>query len=87
MITSIACLVMITICAIYLLHRLKTTIDRQTLEVIKSTEQLKKLPNDVSVQSRLKVDELKGRLKMGWRIFTFIRHQRKKRKLRKRMMS
>ena len=75
MITSIACLVMITICAIYLLHRLKTTIDRQTL------------PNDVSVQSRLKVDELKGRLKMGWRIFTFIRHQRKKRKLKKRMMS
>lgn len=87
MITSIACLVIITICAVYLLHRFKKNIDRQTLEVIKSTEQLKRLPNDVSVQSKLKVDELKGRLKIGWRIFTFIRHQRKKRKLKKRMMN
>lgn len=87
MITSIACLVVITICAIYLLHCLKRKIDRQTLEIINSTEQLKALPNEVSVQWRLTVDELKGRLKLGWRIFTFIRHRRKKRKLKKRMMS
>ena len=87
MITSMACLVMITICAIYLLHRLKRKLDRQTLEIINSTEQLKVLPKEVSVQWYLTVDELKGRLKLGWRIFTFIRHQRKKRKLKKRMMS
>lgn len=83
MITSMACLVMITICAIYLLHRLKRKLDRQTLEIINSTEQLKVLPKELSVQWHLTVDELKGRLKLGWRIFTFIRHQRKKRKLKK----
>ena len=31
------------------------------------------------------VDEIKERLKIGWRVFSFIRRQRKKRKLKKKV--
>ena len=85
--TSIACLIVITICGVYVLHLARKKLDQQTIEIKQCTEQLRALPETVVEQMQSSVDEIKERLKIGWRVFSFIRRQRKKRKLKKRMMS
>ena len=83
MLTSIACLIVITFSGTFLLNRARKNIDQQTLEIKRSTEQLKAIPESVTWE----LNEMKDRLKLSWRIFMFVRRQRKKRKLKKRMMS
>ena len=85
--TSIACLIVITICIAYVLHLVRKKLDQQTIEIKQCTEQLRALPETVVEQMQSSVDGIKERLKIVWRIFSFIRRQRKKRKLKKRMMS
>lgn len=87
MLTSMACLIVMTACGVYLLNRLRKKLNQQTIEIQRSTEQLKTLPDVAAKEMRSSIDEIKGRVKLGWRIFTFIRRQRKKRKLKKRMMN
>lgn len=87
MLTSIACLIVITFSGAFLLNRARKNIDQQTLEIKRSTEQLKTIPQSVTGEMNSKLNEMKGRLQFGWRIFMFVRRQRKKRKLKKRMMS
>ena len=85
--TSIACLIVITICIAYVLHLVRKKLNQQITEVKQCTEQLRSLPETVVEQMQSSVDGVKERLKIGWRVFSFIRRQRKKRKLKKRMMS
>ena len=81
MLTSIACLIVITFSGTFLLNRARKNIDQQTLEIKRSTEQLKAIPESVTWEIHSKLNEMKDRLKL------FVRRQRKKRKLKKRMMS
>ena len=71
----------------WVLHLARKKLDQQTIEIKQCTEQLRALPETVVEQMQSSVDEIKERLKIGWRVFSFIRRQRKKRKLKKRMMS
>ena len=87
MLTSIACLIVITFSGTFLLNRARKNIDQQTLEIKRSTEQLKAIPESVTWEMHSKLNEMKDRLILSWRIFMFVRRQRKKRKLKKRMMS
>lgn len=85
--TSIACLIVITICVAYVLHLARKKLNQQTIEIKQCTEQLRGLPETVVEEMKSSVDEIKTRVKMGWRVFSFIRRYRKKRKLKKRKMS
>ena len=85
--TSIACLIVITICGDYVLNLARKKLNQQIIEIKQCTEQLRALPESVVEEMQSSVDEIKERLKIGWRVFSFIRRQRKKRKLKKRMMS
>ena len=75
-----------TVTSVFLLQRLRKRVDSQTLEIIRIQEQVKQLPNQTKNQLQETVDEVKGRLKLIWHIFMWIRRYRKKKKLKKRMM-
>ena len=68
MLTSIACLIVITFSGTFTKSCAKN-IDQQTLEIKRSTEQLKAIPESVTWEMHSKLNEMKDRLKLSWRIF------------------
>lgn len=83
MLTSIACVIVATISAVYLLSRLRQAINAQTEEIKTCTKNMKQVPSELKREMNTTVHEFKQKVKMGWKIFSFIRRRRQKRKFKK----
>lgn len=83
MLTSIACIIVMTISAIYLLSRLRQRIEIQTQQIKESTNKMRAIPTEVQHEVKTKLLDVQHKIQLGWKIFSFIRHRRLKRKLKK----
>lgn len=83
LLTSIACLIVATIYVVYILRRVQRMLNDQTQQMMASKESLKAVPEQVTLEVRSTYDDVVRKAQLGWRIFSFLRNRRKKRKLKK----
>ncbi|MDB8563742.1 hypothetical protein GMB80_04145 [Turicibacter sanguinis] len=83
MLTSIACVIVATISAVYLLSRLRQAINTQTEQIKTCNQKMKEVPSELKREMNTTVQEFKQKIKMGWKIVAFIRRRRQKRKLKR----
>lgn len=83
MVTSIACVIVATISAVYLLGRLRQAIEAQTILIKESAEVIQVVPTEMKRDVMDSLREVKQKIQIGWKIFSFIRKRRQKRKLKK----
>ena len=83
MLTSIACIVVMTISASYLLSRLRQRIKIQTQQIKESTNKMRAIPTEVQHEVKTTILDIQQKIQLGWKIFSFIRRRRLKRKLKK----
>lgn len=83
LLTSMACLIVATIYVVYILRRVQRVLNDQTHQMMASKESLKAAPEQVTLEVRSTYDDVVQKVQLGWRIFSFLRNRRKKRKLKK----
>lgn len=86
LLTSIACLIVATSYVVYILRHVQRVLNDQTRQMMVSKASLKTVPEQMTVEVRSTYNDVVQKVQLGWRIFSFLRNRRKKRKLKKQVM-
>ncbi len=86
MVISILCALLVTGMMIWLMNRANKKIERQTREIQGKVEQLRAVPDRLKVEIGDKIEEVRGRLRICYRLLTFIGRRRKQKRLKKKLL-
>ena len=86
MVISILCALLVTGMMIWLINRTKRKIERQSREVQQKVEQLRAVPDRLKVEIGDKLEVVRGRLRICYKMLTFIGRRRKQKRLKKRLL-
>ncbi len=86
MVISILCALLVTGMMIWLMNRANKKIERQTREIQGKVEQLRAVPDRLKVEIGDKLEEVRGRLRICYKMLTFIGRRRKQKRLKKRLL-
>ncbi|MCU7204530.1 hypothetical protein [Turicibacter sp. TA25] len=85
-IISILCALLVTGTMVWFINRTKRKIERQSREVQQKVEQLRGVPDRLKVEIGDKIEEVRGRLRICYRLLTFIGRRRKQKRLKKKLL-
>ncbi len=71
---------------IWLMNRANKKIERQTREIQGKVEQLRAVPDRLKVEIGDKLEVVRGRLRICYKMLTFIGRRRKQKRLKKRLL-
>ncbi|MCI8701311.1 MAG: hypothetical protein HFE54_02550 [Turicibacter sp.] len=86
MVISILCALLVTGMMIWLMNRANKKIERQTREIQEKVEQLRAVPDRLKVEIGDKLEVVRGRLRICYKMLTFIGRRRKQKRLKKRLL-
>lgn len=86
MVISILCALLVTGMMIWLMNRANKKIERQTREIQEKVEQLRAVPVRLKVEIGDKLEVVRGRLRICYKMLTFIGRRRKQKRLKKRLL-
>ncbi|BEH90773.1 hypothetical protein NEH72_03490 [Turicibacter sp. 1E2] len=86
MVISILCALLVTGMMIWLMNRANKKIERQTREIQGKVEQLRAVPDRLKVEIGDKLEVVRGRLRICYKMLTFIGRRRKQKRLKKRLL-
>ncbi len=86
MVISILCALLVTGMMIWLMNRANKKIERQTREIQGKVEQLRAVPDRLKVEIGDKLEVVRGRLRICYRLLTFIGRRRKQKRLKKKLL-
>ena len=86
MVISILCALLVTGMMIWLMNRANKKIERQTREIQGKVEQLRAVPDRLKVEIGDKLEVVRGRLRICYKMLTFIGRRRKQKRLKKRVL-
>ena len=86
MVISILCALLVTGMMIWLMNRANKKIERQTREIQGKVEQLRAVPDRLKVEIGDKLEVVRGRLRICYKMLTFIGRKKKKKRLKKRLL-
>ena len=86
MVISILCALLFTGMMIWLMNRANKKIERQTREIQGKVEQLRAVPDRLKVEIGDKLEVVRGRLRICYKMLTFIGRRRKQKRLKKRLL-
>ena len=71
---------------VWFINRTKRKIERQTREIQGKVEQLRAVPDRLKVEIGDKLEVVRGRLRICYKMLTFIGRRRKQKRLKKRLL-
>ena len=86
MVISILCALLVTGMMIWLMNRANKKIERQTREIQGKVEQLRAVPDRLKVEIGDKLEVVRGRLRICYKMLTFIGRRRKQKQKKKRLL-
>ncbi len=86
MVISILCALLVTGMMIWLMNRANKKIERQTREIQGKVEQLRAVPDRLKVEIGDNLEVVRGRLRICYKMLTFIGRRRKQKRLKKRLL-
>lgn len=86
MVISILCALLVTGMMIWFINRANKKIERQTREIQGKVEQLRAVPDRLKVEIGDKLEVVRGRLRICYKMLTFIGRRRKQKRLKKRLL-
>ena len=86
MVISILCALLVTGMMIWLMNRANKKIERQTREIQGKVEQLRAVPDRLKGEIGDKLEAVRGRLRICYKMLTFIGRRRKQKRLKKRLL-
>ena len=86
MVISILCALLVTGMMIWLMNRANKKIERQTREIQGKVEQLRAVPDRLKVEIGDKLEVVRGRLRICYKMLTFIGRRSKQKRLKKRLL-
>lgn len=86
MVISILCALLVTGMMIWLMNRANKKIERQTREIQEKVEQLRAVPDRLKVEIGDILEVVRGRLRICYKMLTFIGRRRKQKRLKKRLL-
>ena len=86
MVISILCALLVTGMMIWLMNRANKKIERQTREIQGKVEQLRAVPDRLKVEIGDKLEVVRERLRICYKMLTFIGRRRKQKRLKKRLL-
>ena len=86
MVISILCALLVTGTMVWFINRTKRKIERQSREVQQKVEQLRAVPDRLKVEIGDKLEVVRGRLRICYKMLTFIGRRRKQKRLKKRLL-
>ena len=86
MVISILCALLVTGMMIWLMNRANKKIERQTREIQGKVEQLRAVPDRLKLEIGDKLEVVRGRLRICYKMLTFIGRRRKQKRLKKRLL-
>ncbi len=86
MVISILCALLVTGMMIWLMNRANKKIERQTREIQEKVEQLRAVPDRLKVEIGDKLEVVRGRLRICYKMLTFIGRRRKQKRLKKKLL-